>query len=135
MSYLDWKGAPVLPPHHQQQSPSQSIVTLSLTGVLLQELAKSLEDVYMQGGTELRIALPNQWLFFWKLREEGNRILLAHPNEKEWVGTFAFEKELGEKLVLSLKNLAQGQSLSLSELGSMSPVSNLDLSLVFKGSD
>lgn len=138
MSYLDWKGASVLP-HHQVQSPSRSVLTLTLTAALLQELAADLGDAYSPGATELRIALPNQWLLFWKVRDDGNRILLAHPNENEWVVTCALEKEFAEHLVLSLKNLAQGQSLSLSQLSaqgySMHSVSNLDLVFVLKGSD
>lgn len=131
MSYLDWKGASPFSLHHQPKSPAQSVLTLSLGTPLLAELASSLEDIYAPGGTELRIALPEQWLLFWKIRDQGNRLLLAHPNEKEWVVTCALEKVFAEDLVLSLKNLAQGQSLSLSQMDS---VSNLELILVHQGS-
>ena len=151
MPFLNWKDLPRL--SHQTpagkagneaegRGASQALgagkvsrtrLVLELKQVQLQELVSQVEELYLgaegkeQLGPELRIQLPENWLLFWKPRAEGNRVLLAHPNDKEWVVTCALDRETCQSVVLSLKNLSHGQSLNLSESILLNPVSNLEL--------
>jgi hypothetical protein len=85
-------------------------------------LLAQLEEIFLNGGHELRMDLPEGWIVFWKSRESGSRLLLAHPQEKEWVATAALETELGKKWIAKLKSLSPGQSLSLHEVSEESGV-------------
>lgn len=93
----------------------------------LTDLLASLEETFLKQAGELRVQLPQNWVLYWKLREEGSRALLAHPEPEEWVGTIALELALAQKLFLSLKNLKSGQSFYLSQVGILGSVSNLEL--------
>ena len=137
MPFLNWKVLPRL--SHQPSAAgasgkqSRGRLVLELEQVQLQELITHVEELYVDFEEkghlvpEVRIQLPENWLLFWKPRTEGNRVLLAHPNDKEWVVTCALDRETCRNVVLSLKNLSHGQSLNLSEVVSLNPVSNSDL--------
>jgi len=126
MPYLDWKDAAL----HLEVTPHARLktqLTLSLGGQEVRTLIALLEDIYLGEGGELRLALPENWVLFWKRRDEESRTLVAHPQSQEWVGTIALESDMGRKLLFSLKNLEEGQSLILSDLGLFGTMSNLEL--------
>ena len=132
MPYLNWKDESLLQaqgPHSQYQQQ----LALELTSALLEELVSALEEVYLRRGSELRIAIKDQWLLFWKWRESDSRILLAHPTEDEWVATLALNPDFGKAMLLALKNLKTGQSLSVSQVGPLSTVTNLEVVITLRG--
>lgn len=128
MSYLNWTDKPI----RQTVEPYSSFQThlkLELKASEILTLSSSLESVFVHQGAELRLELPQSWLLFWKIREEGSRILLAHPEAEHWVATIALSSEFGTKLLGALKILKVGQTLCLSQLGSLSSFSNLEISI------
>lgn len=133
MPYLNWKNS-------TSQQLVQDVLTaqasggsrefqlsLKLSGDLVQELIPQLEDIFNQGGPELRIDLPKEWIMFWKLRTGESRVLMAHPQQDEWVSTMALNATHGKKLIDALKALQSGQTVSIESLGSVGPVSNVDV--------
>lgn len=129
MAYLDWKNPEMkleVEPHVRYQTQ----LKLHLSPDRREVLAKALEEVFVHAGRELRLGLPGGWVLFFKLREDGNRLLLAHPTEPEWVGTAALEKRRGMDLIQALKESPSGegfQSIKLSELAPLASVSNLEI--------
>lgn len=119
MPYLNWKERVF---GHSMEHPLQSELhsrarmELQFNQEELQLLVAQLEEIFFNGGHELRMDLPEGWIVFWKSRESGSRLLLAHPQEKEWVATAALEVELGKKWTEKLKNLLPGHSLSVNEV-------------------
>ncbi len=118
----------------------RSQMDLGFSGEDIGLLVPYLEEIYLRGGHELRMDLSNGWTVFWKSRESGSRLLLAHPEHQEWVATFALETPLGAKLVERLKQLTAGHSISVHELGeelgieffSLGAVSNVEVKIIFK---
>ncbi len=126
MSYLNWKEAPIrLDASHG--SRSQVRLNMIIRNEQVLQWVTYLEAVYLMQGEELRMDLSDSWILFWKLREDGNKVLVAHPQSDQWVATVALESSFGERLLLSLKKLEVGQSLILSQLGQLNSVSNLEL--------
>jgi hypothetical protein len=142
MPYLNWKerstGHSMRPLPAGGEGRSQMDLGFSSEDIGL--LVPYLEEIYLRGGHELRMDLSNGWTVFWKSRESGSRLLLAHPEHQEWVATFALEVQLGAKLVERLKELSAGQSVSIHELGeelgiefySLGAVSNVEVKILFK---
>lgn len=161
MPYLNWKTESILM-SELVTTPRGAQLGLKLTRSLVDELVEGLIALFGElkepGSTtpdtgtdfmqvpELRIALPNQWVLFWKLRQQGNRLLLAHPAPDEWVGTIALEANFGQKVINGLKQLQkkaspmdsdQGESrsmpqagapeLSLCQLGAVEAVTNFEV--------
>jgi hypothetical protein len=133
MPYLNWKNA-------TSQQLAQDVLTaqasggtrefqlsLKLSGDLVQELIPQLQDIFDQGGPELRVDLPKEWIMFWKSRAGESRVLMAHPQPDEWVSTMALNTTHGKKLIDALKALQPGQTVSIESLGSVGPVSNVDV--------
>jgi hypothetical protein len=126
MPFLNWTEASI----HQTVSSHPQLgtqLTLGLKSTELQMLISLLEDVYSHQGHELRLALPQGWVLFWKRKDAESRILLAHPEEKEWVATVALESASGQKWVEALKGLHPGQPGFLSQLAPLSGMSNLEI--------
>jgi hypothetical protein len=128
MPYLNWKEK-TLKLEMKVHSETRTALKLSLTDDLIQDLASNLEELFSTKAGELRLQLPDNWVLFWKMREEGGRALVAHPNPEEWVGTLALEPSWGEKIILALAQLKKGESLELNRLFSLATVSNFDLTL------
>ncbi|MFL5812017.1 MAG: hypothetical protein ACJ763_00450 [Bdellovibrionia bacterium] len=123
MPYLNWKNA-------QNTQLNQEVLTagasgssrefqliLKLSGELLQELIPLLQDIYEQGGPELRIDLPREWIMFWKSRPGDSRLLMAHPQPEEWVSTMALGVPHGKRVIEALQKLGVGETVSLEKLG------------------
>ena len=146
MPYLNWKEPKEgkSSAHSMRPLPAgsegRSQMGLSFTGEEVQLLIPYLEEIFFRGGYELRMDLFGGWTVFWKSRESGSRLLLAHPEHQEWVATVALEPALGQKLIERLKELMAGQSLSIHELGeelgiefySLGAVSNVEIRIIFK---
>lgn len=91
------------------------------------ELLGFLEEVYLRGGSELRVDLPGNWILFWKTRESESRLLLAHPQHDEWVATLALEAEHGRRVLDAVRALQMGDVVSLSEQGAIGSISNVEV--------
>ena len=140
MPYLNWKHQERL---KQEIAPLESMLRMTLTipAAELAPLVSSLREIF-EGpvGTELRLDLPRGWIVFWKKRSEArgseqsfedeSRLLVAHPQDEEWVATVALSAGHGAELVSRLEGLAAGRSVSVAELGPTGKVSNLELTLV-----
>jgi hypothetical protein len=136
MPYLNWKEQTALKQEiapHESESSRQRL-TLWLDKQPLEQLLPMLREVLAEeGGGELRLDLPRGWIIFWKKREGESRLLLAHPQQDEWVATVALNSEHAGLLIERLEKLGSGQTLSLGELASTGGVSNLELTLVHPG--
>jgi hypothetical protein len=125
-------------------SEGRSQMDFNFTGDEVQLLIPYLEEIFVRAtagsGRELRMDLSGGWTVFWKSRESGSRLLLAHPEHQEWVATVALEPALGQKLVERLKELNAGQSLTIHELGeelgiefyNLGAVSNVEIQIALK---
>ena len=128
MPYLNWKTREIrktIEPH----ADARSTLALNLSAEERAQLLPMLEEVYAHGGAELRLDLPGEWIIFWKSRESESRLLLAHPQRDEWVATVALESEHGRRLLQRLGELGTGDALSISELGAIGSVSNVEIIL------
>jgi hypothetical protein len=126
MPYLNWKTQSVeLEVVSHEQRGSQ--LTMRLGRAAFDELLPRLEGVYIGGEGELRLDLPKDWIIFWKLRETESRLLIAHPQEKEWVTTVALDAPHGLKFMERLKALKPGESVALGELAPIGNVSNVEV--------
>lgn len=126
MPFLDWKGLPVRL-DVKVLSEVKSELTVSFQKKDTPSLLSHLGEIFLHQAGELRWALPQDWVLFWKPRSEGNKALLAHPNAQEWVGTIALDPECAQKFLQLLADLEPGKSILLSELGSFGSFSNLEL--------
>jgi hypothetical protein len=128
MPYLNWKTRETqkrIDPHEDARSTLSLDLSEEERGILL----PSLEQVFLHSGSELRLDLPSNWIIFWKTRETESRLLLAHPQQAEWVATAALEAEHGRLVTEALRNLKSGDAFSVSELGVIGSVSNVELIL------
>lgn len=131
MPYLNWTNKPI----RQNVEPHlffETHLKLELRATEISTLGSSLESVFVHHGPELRLELSDSWILFWKMREEGSRILLAHPEAEQWVATIAFSSDLGVKLIEALKGLKASQTLSLSQFGTLNSFSNLEISIFYQ---
>ncbi len=130
MPFLDW-GESSLVLQSSQKSARETQLVLGLTEAHVAELTQELLEIYTSSETisrsELRLVLPQGWVLFWKARSEGSRLLLARPNHEEWVGTVALPIEGGVRWLENVKNLKLGESVVLSQVCVLHPVSNFDL--------
>ena len=113
MPYLNWKE------RETGQEVRDSLFTLRLKSRELAELIALLEEVFVENGPELRVDLPRNWIVFWKRREGESRLLIAHPQENEWVATAALEPEHGKKLIDELKTLQTGSANRVTAVGNV----------------
>ncbi len=129
MPYLNWKEKLL---NLEMKIPSEAKVELLLTvsDDLIQELVSNLEEIFYAKGGELRLQLTENWVLFWKIREEGGRALVARPSEDQWVGTLALEPTWSKEMINALTQLKKGESLKLDQLFSLATVSNFELTLL-----
>ncbi len=136
---MNWKERP-LARQEIGPAPGHEVSRLSL-GVgagEAAELAAALRELFAVAAAapagphgELRLDLPRGWIVFWKLREGESRLLLAHPQQDEWVATAALTREHGALVAERLERLAGGALLNVGEvggeLGVIGSVSNVEL--------
>jgi hypothetical protein len=140
MPYLNWKSHPI---GHAIQHPnagpdsnsddSRARMKLDFSSEELGLLIGQLEEIYIRSGSELRVDLPENWIVFWKRRDSESRLLLAHPQQNEWVLTAALEEEHGRMLIEALRQLSGMGSVAVHELGAElyhpGAVSNVELQI------
>jgi hypothetical protein len=133
MPYLNWKEREI------RQSvdaagvaDSRSTFNLVLGETERTQLVSFLEEVFLRGGSELRVDLPENWIVFWKSRESESRLLLAHPQRGEFVTTLALEAEHGKRVIDELKKLGAGDAFLVSEQGIVGSVSNVEVVVSLK---
>ena len=127
MPHLNWKELPVsLDFSSHQLTLGLRVEELKISTESLEPLCVGESPQLGVRGPELRLSLPG-WVLFWKRGGSESRILLAHPSPDEWVATLALETEFFRTMVAALQRLETGQSLMLSQLGSLGRVSNLDV--------
>jgi hypothetical protein len=135
MAYLNWKASPLtkrVAPHLDpgRREPGY-VLDLEIGREAARELASALSEVLVPGRGELRLDLPDEWIMFWKWREDESRLLLAHPQAEEWVTTVALDSDHGQRLLESLEAAAASQSpetkVRIGELGVVGSVSNVEV--------
>ena len=110
-----------------ETAPGHVKLLLQLSQQQLEALCQQLENLYLRQGKELRLVISPEWTLFWKLREEGARLLLAHPSVREWVGTVALEERAGQNVLEGIRELEPGAHIQLHQRVGVHPVSNLVL--------
>lgn len=109
---------------------SHSTLEQELEIVLNVEQSQQLADLLAASfaeNFELRVDLPKNWAIFWKIRSDESRVLLAHPQEGEWVATAALESSHAKLLTDHLSSAVSGTTFSLGEIGIVGGVSNVDI--------
>jgi hypothetical protein len=128
MPYFDWKssGGVALKVVDHERFETELQVTLSEER--LNDFHHVLSAVMVQAEAELRIDFPGKWTVYWKARDGESRILLAHPEAEEWVGTVAWAHSSTESLLRELAALRDGAGeVNLGELDRLSRFSNLTI--------
>jgi hypothetical protein len=125
MNWKNLKLAQTMSPHPTRESE----LLLRFNPADRDQLVQLLEETFLHGAGELRIDLPENWLIFWKLRERESRLLLAHPQENEWVATVALESAHAQATLDSLKSLKAGDTFKISEIGQTGSVSNVEIAI------
>lgn len=126
MAKVDWSQAKIL----KQVTPGNRFewqMNLQMDHSLLMSQITYLEDVYLRDQGELRVDLADSWTKFWKKRDFESRSLMAHPNPNEWVLTLALTEEIGNLVIDTMKRMRPGDTLVLSQIGSLARQSNADL--------
>ena len=125
MAYLNWKqgGVSILLASHPKL---QNQLHLNLTPENLKLLTDTLTETF-EKNQELRIDLPMGWTVFFKVTSGEGRLLMAHPQLEEWVGSFILDTAHARKFLLELLILASNAPIELSVLGGISFLSNLEL--------
>ena len=133
MPYLDWKTES-LTQQVSNESRFGSQLTLNLSGALIGVLATELRELFAEVSmAELRIDLPQEWKLFWKARDTESRLLIARPEQAQWVMTLALERSLISALLGRLEGLRAGESVNISSIGSVGSVSNAELKIQRQG--
>lgn len=95
--------------------------------LLLERLESSVESLLNEAQSELRLDFSSQFTLFLKMKQDGSKLLVAHPEEDEWVATAILSKDQMEEF---LKHLHEKRSISFEDLGRFSKMSNLRLRFV-----
>jgi len=128
MPYFDWKAISGVSLQVASHERYETELCLALSVERLGDLHQALVEVLVQAEAELRVDFPGNWTLYWKARDGESRILLAHPEREEWVGTVAWAQNSIDILLEGLDSLRSGSGdLALSELDRLSSFSNLDL--------
>jgi hypothetical protein len=129
MVYLDWKKQGIAL-EVKSLGRLGSKLSLTIREGDLADFLPALEEIYIRDEGELRLELPENWVIYWKAKESGNRVLVAHPQPDHWVATVALEREVGQKLILAVKALKSSESFILSQIAPLEAVSNLNIEVV-----
>ncbi len=76
---------------------------------------------------ELRIDLPENWIFFLKMRESESRLLMAHPQQNEWVLTAALTESHLALIVERMRTSKSGDQVQWASLFKVSRLSNVEI--------
>jgi hypothetical protein len=90
------------------------------------EIVAQLRELTEKTGSELRVDFPGEVTFFWKLRDEESRLLLAHPEKDVWVATLALTPPHLDHLLTAMDQL--DAPIFLSEFKRLGKLSNLEVS-------
>ncbi|MCM2279385.1 MAG: hypothetical protein NDJ89_15020 [Oligoflexia bacterium] len=132
MPRLNWKSGPVARLEPVEAHPKAgSLLRVSVAFASLPELVHALGEAFEGEHSELRLELPQEWLIFWKRREQESRLLLAHPEPGVWVATVALELPAALALLQGLRKARPGDSVAVGELagksGRIGSVSNVEI--------
>ena len=76
---------------------------------------------------ELRVDLPEEWILFMKVREGESRLLIAHPEPKQWVVTAALTQKHLSQVKGALQSAVPGAELLWNSLIKVSKMSNVEV--------
>ncbi len=105
MAYLSWQNEPVeirldYEPSGIGAKPSRLEIQAPKT--LRAELFEAIQQIRSGERSELRLDLPQGYSVFVKLKDSGlSRLLIAHPEENEWVATFMLSPEVADAWIQS----------------------------------
>lgn len=117
---------------------------LRLSAEQLRAFAESLGELASSPYGEVRVEAVSErpgeqsgapdWVIYWKLKEGETKLLLAHPELGQWVGTCAFSAAVASAFTRRILALAPATRLDLRdpELLAIAPVtrtSNFDLEI------
>jgi len=100
MAYLSWQNEPVeirldYEPSGIGARPSR--LEIQAPGALRADLFEAVRQIRSGASGELRLDLPQGYSVFVKLKDSGlSRLLIAHPEENEWVATFMLSAEVAD---------------------------------------
>ncbi len=129
---FDWSSRPGVSLEMGEHPRLQTLLTVTLTQTLVVELRSELERVLRVQEAELRLELPGKWTLYWKARSGSSRVLLAHPEADQWVGTVAWSEERVSDLLEALNPSGLSGSpegVYLSQCDGLTFPSNLDICL------
>jgi hypothetical protein len=134
MPYFDWKAKVGVALRVTDHERLETELQVTLTEERIFELHEALSGVFQQAEAELRVDFPGNWTLYWKARDGESRMLLAHPEKDEWVGTVAWAQSTAGVLLGELSALrTRSGDLVLSEVSRVSGFSNLEVRVVRGG--
>lgn len=133
---FDWSSHPGVRLEMGEHPRLQTLLTLRLSADLWGALHTELERVLRVQEAELRLELPGKWTLYWKARSGSSRVLLAHPETDQWVGTVAWSEDRVSSLIEALNPETAAQQpggVFLSECDGLTFPSNLEICLRLSG--
>lgn len=128
--FLNWNIPQIkcllVPPSQERSKQPRFLMRFSAPRQDFESLISALEEVFSGRETELRHNLPENWVFFWKIREGESRLLLAHPEKQDWVATLALTPSHADKVLSSLRKY---EKFKLSELETVGSFSNVEIEI------
>jgi len=116
----------------------QTELVLKLSATLFAQLHSLLQqaenDEYgiqlqLDSAMQMNESIHDEWMIAWKVREQGTRCLLGHPDPGKWAAMVILARDDFNKL-LSL--LEKAQSFNLGEIVTLNPPSNLHIRFELK---
>jgi hypothetical protein len=140
LAYLSVMGSTDLKKWGASLTIARTGSTVSLLLVLNSDASKSLASLFTtaaEGAVEVRVELPDfsdaefpvpeQWSLYAKATTGSDRAMVAHPSEKEWVGSLLLSPGRLKKIAQGLSELAPGAEYDIESQGRFSYPSNLKL--------
>ncbi len=123
MAYFNWKDRKIQPRIDPVESAADRWrMALTMVEGEWGEFLQGLEGLSREEFQEFRVDLPGDWILFCKVRPLGSvesRLLVAHPQEEQWVASLSLSRShleaLIERMRLDLGEL-KGNALHFSSI-------------------
>lgn len=130
---FDWSNRPGVSLGMAGHARLETELSLQLDEQAWVDFKGELKRVFKTREAELKLVLPGNWTVYWKARSGESRVLLAHPEKDQWVGTVAWSEDRVDALLGAFESASDADGTAewrLSEQDRLTFPSNLDVRIV-----